>query len=234
MHEHEQQGTGPRPKGDSMRRRVEALTIAAVSLGALALALLGTATASAAVMSSNLVTNGGGEVGQAASDSTQVFAPTGWKTTGQFTAVLYGASGGFPGATVSTAINGGNAFFSGGTAGLSTATQTCSAPSSWSIWVKRGKVKAVLSADLGGYSSQGDQATVTATFLDKSGHKVKSFKVGPVTAADRSSQTTLLLRTATRSIPTATRRIKVVITSTGVNGTYDDGYADNVSLVLKR
>jgi len=131
-----------------MRRKVEALTIAAVSLGALALALLGAATASAAVMSSNLVTNGGGEVGQAASDNTQIFAPMGWKTTGQFTAVLYGASGGFPDATVSTAISGGNAFFAGGSTGLSTATQTRSVPSSWSIWVKRGKVKAVLSADL--------------------------------------------------------------------------------------
>ena len=217
-----------------MLRRVEALTIAAVSLGALALALLGATIASAAVMSSNLVTNGGGEVGQAASDNTQIFAPTGWKTTGEFTALLYGASGGFPDATVSTAISGGNAFFAGGNTDLSTATQTCSVPSSWRKSVKRGKVKAVLSADLGGYASQGDQATVTATFLDKKGHKVKSFKVGPVTTADRSEQTTLLLRTATRSIPTATWKIKVVITSTRVDGTYNDGYADNVSLVLKR
>jgi hypothetical protein len=217
-----------------MRSRLVALTIAAVSLGALALALLGAATASAAVTSHNLITNGGGELGQAASDNTQIYAPTGWKTTGQFTAILYGASGGFPDATVSTPIGGGNAFFAGGNVALSTATQTLSVPSSWRSSVKHGKVKAVLSADLGGYASQGDQATVTAIFLDKKGHKVKSLKVGPVTTAARSSETTLLLRTATRSVPTATRKITVVITSTRVDGTYNDGYADNVSVILKR
>jgi len=47
-------------------------------------------------------------------------------------------------------------------------------------------------------------------------------------------EATLLLRTATRSVPTATRKITVVITSTRVDGTYNDGYADNVSVILKR
>ena len=54
--------------------------------------------------------------------------------------------------------------------------------------MKHGKVKAVLSADLGGYASQGDQATVTAIFLDKKGHKVKSLKVGPVDVYKRQRQ----------------------------------------------
>jgi len=90
------------------------------------------------------------------------------------------------------------------------------------------------SADLGGYGSQADQATVTATFLDKNGHKVKPFKVGPVTSAARTNETALLLRTATCKIPAATRKIKVVITLTRLAGSYNDGYADNVSLLLKR
>ena len=217
-----------------MRRRLATLTTVVLSLGALALALLGAAAASAAVMSPNLVTNGGAEVGQAATDNAQIFAPTGWKTTGQFTAIIYGASGGFPDAAVSAAIGGGKAFFAGGSVALSTATQTISVPSSWSRSVKSGVVKAVLSADLGGYASQTDQATVTATFLDKKGQKAKSFKIGPVTSAARVNETTLLLRTATRSVPTSTRKIMVVISATRVAGSYNDAYADNVSLVLKR
>ena len=90
------------------------------------------------------------------------------------------------------------------------------------------------SADLGGHGSQADQATVTATFLDKKGHTVKSFRVGPVASAARTYETALLLRTATSKIPAATRKIKVVITSTRIAGSYSDGYADNVSLLLKR
>jgi len=148
--------------------------------------------------------------------------------------VLYGAAGGFPDATVSAAIKGGKAFFAGGNAGVSTATQSRAVPSGWSGSVKGGQVKAVLSADLGGFASQADHAVVTAVFLDKSGHSIASFKIGPVSTAARKSQTTLLLRTATRRVPSATRKIKVVVTSTRVDGTYNDGYADNVSLALKR
>ena len=217
-----------------MPRRISVLVFAALSCGALALALAGAAAASSSVTSPNLVINGGAELGQAAADDTQIIAPPGWKTTGEFTAVLYGASGGFPDATVSAVIGGGKAFFAGGNTGLSTATQTRSVPSSWRSWVQRGRVKTVLSADLGGFEGQSDDATVTALFLNKSGKKVKSLRIGPVTPAARNGQTELLPLSATHSIPTATRKIKIVITSTRFNGTYNNGYADNVSLVLKR
>ena len=56
--------------------------------------------------------------------------------------------------------------------------------------------------------------------------------VGPVTAAERGNQTKLLPRSALSTLPVGTRRIQITITSTRVDGTYTDGYADNLTLNL--
>jgi hypothetical protein len=137
-----------------MRTRLGLLACVALSCGALVLALGGEAAGARTVKSANLVKNGGAEVGQAAANSGQIFAPKGWTTTGEFTQIKYGASGGFPTAANSKAVKGGKAFFAGGNVALSTATQTDNVPSSWLSWVQRGRVKAVLSAALGGYGGQ--------------------------------------------------------------------------------
>ena len=216
-----------------MRTRFGLLACAALSCGVLVLALGGEAAVARTVKSANLVTNGGAELGQAAANSGQIFAPQAWTTTGEFTQVLYGASG-FPTAAISKAIKGGKAFFAGGNVALSTATQTDSVPPSWLKQVQRGRVKAVLSADLGGYGGQQDSATVVAHFLDSGGVELKTLLIGPVTVSARSGLTKLLLRTATVAVPAQTQGITIVITSTRVDGQYDDAYVDNVSLVLTR
>ena len=216
-----------------MRTRFGLLACVALSCGVLVLALGGEAAVARTVRSANLVTNGGAELGQAAANSGQIFAPQAWTTTGELTQVLYGASG-FPTAANSKAIKGGKAFFAGGNVALSTATQTDSVPSSWLKQVLRGRVKAVLSADLGGYAGQQDSATVVAHFLDSGGVELKTLQIGPVTVSARSGLTKLLPRTATVAVPVQTLDITIVITSTRVDGQYNDAYVDNVSLVLKR
>ncbi len=216
-----------------MRTRFGLLACVALSCGVLVLALGGEAAVARTVRSANLVTNGGAELGQAAANSGQIFAPQAWTTTGELTQVLYGASG-FPTAANSKAIKGGKAFFAGGNVALSTATQTDSVPSSWLKQVLRGRVKAVLSADLGGYAGQQDSATVVAHFLDSGGVELKTLQIGPVTVSARSGLTKLLPRTATVAVPVQTQDITIVITSTRVDGQYNDAYVDNVSLVLKR
>ena len=216
-----------------MRTRFGLLACVALSCGVLVLALGGEAAVARTVRSANLVTNGGAELGQAAANSGQIFAPQAWTTTGELTQVLYGASG-FPTAANSNAIKGGKAFFAGGNVALSTATQTDSVPSSWLKQVLRGRVKAVLSADLGGYAGQQDSATVVAHFLDSGGVELKTLQIGPVTVSARSGLTKLLPRTATVAVPVQTQDITIVITSTRVDGQYNDAYVDNVSLVLKR
>ena len=69
-------------------------------------------------------------------------------------------------------------------------------------------------------------------FLDAANEVIDTAAIGPVTNADRNSQTGLLLRQETGFVPSGTRSIGVELQMTRLNGTYNDGYADNLSLVL--
>ena len=60
-----------------------------------------------------------------------------------------------------------------------------------------------------------------------------SFPIGPVTAAERGNQTGLLLRGVTAlPVPPNTTRIQLVLTMTRAAGSFNDAYADSLSLVL--
>ena len=193
------------------------------------------ASASAAVpkpiVSGELVRNGGAEAGAAVSDSGTTATPTGWTTTGNFTAVKYGAPGGFPDAAASSAIAGGRQFFAGGpTAAIATASQVVNVPAAFR---KAGlKVTAKLSAALGGYSSQADDASVTATFLDSTGSSLGKLAIKPVSHTQRGDVTKLVAGTRTMALPKGATSVKIVITARPLSGGYIDGYADNVSLHL--
>ena len=188
------------------------------------------APAQASVPAGNLLANPGAEAGPGAPDASTINAPPGWTTTGELTAVKYGASG-FPTSAVSSQIAGGANFFAAGNVATSTGEQLLNVSAAQPEIDARG-VSAALSACLGGFSSQDDNARITTTFLGASGATLGSFEIGPVTAADRGSQTTLIPRNASRAVPASTRSIKVVITGTRLSGLYNDAYADNVSLSL--
>ena len=91
---------------------------------------------------------------------------------------------------------------------------------------------ATLSALIGGYLTQTDSATVTATFLNAASATVGTLQVGPVSPDERQSATTLLSRSASTAVPAGTRSISVRIDATRNEGAYNDGYVDNVSLAL--
>src|SRR5215470_14864933 len=137
-------------------------------MAAAALALLAAAPAHAAIPSGNLVVNGGGEAAPGATDaSTQVAIP-GWTVESTFTTVAYGAPD-FPTASDSGGLGGGANFFAGGPGGaVSAASQTIDV-SGAAPEIDAGKVLATLTALLGGFSSQDDSTTVTATFLNAAG-----------------------------------------------------------------
>jgi hypothetical protein len=194
--------------------------------------------ADAAVPTGNLVQNPGAEVGTGSSDSSTV-SPTpisGWITTTNFTEHVYSASGAFPDPDASSAIGGGTQFFAGGpNAADDNATETARQDVSVSgaaPEIDAGEVAATLSAALGGYSSQEDNASVVATFLNANGNALGKAKVGPVTASDRNGETVLLPRSATVNLPAGTRTIRIAVTAKRLEGTYNDGYADNLSLTL--
>jgi hypothetical protein len=74
--------------------------------------------------------------------------------------------------------------------------------------------------------------TVTATFLDESSISLGMLTIGPVTEPDRDGVTTLLFRSISGGVPEGTRSIEVQMDATRFEGAYDDGYADNLSLVM--
>ena len=155
--------------------------------------------ARAAVPSGNLIVNGGAEVGTGSPDSatTGPVPIPGWTTTPNFTEHTYDPAGSqnFPDANASAAIGGGSQFFAGGPANgagntAETATQTVDV-STGAAEIDAGAVVATLSADLGGFSSQEDQATVAAAFLGAAGQQLGARPSAPsrprIEATPRSS-----------------------------------------------
>jgi hypothetical protein len=88
------------------------------------------------------------------------------------------------------------------------------------------------SAWLGGFSTQTDQALVEIDW--KHGKTVvgTSVTLGPVTEADRGGVTEFLQRTATGTVPSNANHAFVQLSLVKLQGSYNDGYADNLSLTL--
>ena len=126
----------------------------------LAIAVVIAAPAGAAVPSGNLLVNPGAEAGPGAPDDSQAVAPPGWNVESTFTAVQYGASGGFPTAADGAALGGGANFFAGGPGGATSAATQVVDVSAAASEIDAGKVGATLGAALGGYASQTDHGTV--------------------------------------------------------------------------
>lgn len=204
-----------------------ALSIVAKPVGAQ------TPSGTSALFGTNLVVNGYAESDTGAPSNSQIVKPTGWTTTGEFTAVQYGASGGFPDKNSPGPSDRGKNFFGGGNVAKSTAAQTIDL-SSGAQAIDSGGVTYDLTGWLGGYGSQGDNAQVTITFLKAAGTALGAGRIGPVTAANRNNTTGLFKRTATGSVPAHARVARIVITATRLEGTYNDGYSDDVSLLLKQ
>jgi len=203
-----------------------ALVVCALALLAVSLVPIGASGAG-----TNLLTNPGAEDGPGGVDSSGGMPPPGWTVTGDLTTVQYNAAGGFPTSAVSTQIGGGANFFAGGNAAVSTAAQAVDVSAAASS-IDAGTVAATLSGDLGGYADQDDSAMVVATYLNAAGGALGTLTIGPVTEAQRNGQTTLLPQSTDGTVPVGTRSVQVVLTATRVDGSYNDGYADNISLSL--
>jgi hypothetical protein len=179
------------------------------------------------ILDNDLVANNGAEDDPVVSGGADIDISK-WAETGTATAALYGSAG-FPDAPLGGGLN----MFAGGpSAPSSTATQTVTAPPDTVGAIDAGTASATLSALLGGFAGQNDQATVTAFFLDAGGVTLDSFEIGPVTAADRGGVSQLLPRSATAAVPVGTRKVRLRQTFTRFAGTYNDGYSDNVVLTI--
>jgi hypothetical protein len=179
----------------------------------------------------NLIVNGDAEAAVGSTDGSPVATP-GWTSTGEATAVQYGATG-YPGADIPGPTDRGSNFFAGGVQdALSTLTQTIDV-SAWAAAIDAGQVSAVLSGYFGGWEGQADAAVMTATFQSASAAPIGTpISAGDVTPADRGNVTELIQKTTAAVVPAGTRSILITVTMTRQEGTNNDGYCDDLSLVL--
>jgi hypothetical protein len=205
----------------------------AVAVAAIAATIPALAVQAGATTSANLIQNPGAEAGAGSPDGSVVPVPA-WKTHADapFTAVQYGASGGFLTKTDPGPPGRGKNFFAGGPGNaVAVATQTDSL-GPFAAAIDAGAAKYRLSGWLGGWDSQDDHAVVEVDFKDASGAVVGSTKLGPVTAAQRGDVTSLLQQKKSGAVPPGARKASVRVTFTRNEGSYDDGYVDNLSLTI--
>lgn len=180
----------------------------------------------------NLVFNGDAEYNRGFNgNGTQQYA-AGWDDPGPggVTLINYLAGNGFPSPADPGPQNRGSNFFSGGTNAVSTMTQQIDV-SNLATQIDVGNITFNLSAWLGGYSSQSDNANVIAHFLNAANAEIGTAQLAAVTAAERGNVTKLLYRELLGDLPALTRSIRIELTATRGSGE-NDGYADNLSFIL--
>jgi hypothetical protein len=185
-----------------------------------------------AMLGTNLIVNGNAELGHLPAGGRTGVSITGWKTEGRVAVLAYGTPGGFPSANAPGPTGRGRAFFAGGPdSPESTATQTIEVSAAGAI-IDAGRALFDLTTWLGGMAGQNDTATVMLTFRNGTDTSLGHVSLGPVTLTDRNFATKLLERGATGTVPAGTRRIEIQLRMHRADGSFNDGYADNLSLVL--
>jgi tRNA A-37 threonylcarbamoyl transferase component Bud32 len=184
-----------------------------------------------AVFGHNLIKNGDAEANAGATDDTNVVAPQDWVVKDKFSIVKYGSPN-FVGVGDPGPPDRGANFFTGGPGNAqSSASQTIDV-SQGSGGIDSGDKKYTLSGWLGGFAAQGDNATVNVTFQDAGGNTLGTDKIGPVTDVARKDQTGLVKAEQTGTVPKGTRKVVVEIVMLRTEGSYNDGYADGISLTF--
>jgi hypothetical protein len=191
----------------------------------------------AAIPQGNALLNGDGETGAAATDETSHVCPQGWTCDPTFpntTLLRYGTTI-FPTAQESARIGGGNSFFAGGPSNsLSGVRQVVNLGDQPEF--AAGAVKATFGGCLGGLGDQNDSALLQLTFLtqdDPDGNTPSHTfaKSGPK-AAERGNRTALLPVSQTVAVVPTTNSFRFTLSFLREGSGYNDGYADNLSVVF--
>jgi hypothetical protein len=179
-----------------------------------------------------LLRNGGAagsELGQAASDESYVEPPYWVQETDSLGQVAYGTNG-FPLRTDAPPASG-SYFFAGGLEPSSAAEQLVDV-SAVASEVDAGTLEYRISGAFGGFATDDDNASLTVHFLDADSATLLSASIGGFTAADRGNVTKLLPDSDDGLVPIGTRILDIVLTATISAGAYNDGYADDLSVML--
>jgi hypothetical protein len=185
------------------------------------------------VLGTNLVLNGDAEVGAGSTDGSVVAVPD-WSAEGGtlFTAVQYAAvPGNFPALSDPGPADRGVNFFAGGPgASVAVGDQNLDL-TSLSAQINAGQINFAISAWLGGFQDQNDYAAFGVEFFDGPTLLGSDSLEGP-DSGPRGSQTGLLFESDSGTIPVGTTSVDFVLQMFREQGTYNDGYADDLSFVL--
>jgi hypothetical protein len=195
-----------------------------------------------ALPTGNLVQNPGFEEGTGSADGHFVAALPRWRrpdASAGFTAVRYGATGGFPGLGVRDDVGGQTNFAAGGPRDNEKEVDLEQQVdlSTWAAEIDRGGVQARISAYIGGYQNDADSGQVTIELYGAENDQgwtpyYGGDDLGPVTRSDRGGVTKLLRRTTTLAVHTGTRRLKLRLRAFPSGGDYTNVFFDNVSVEL--
>ncbi|MEJ6482357.1 PEP-CTERM sorting domain-containing protein [Nostoc punctiforme UO1] len=200
----------------------------------------------------NLIINGDAEQGQGDPIGNAVgtdipFIP-GWIPTDSFSVLQYGATGfeftnalgnivavsGLPDANSSgPSVRGNNFFFGGADRSSSSASQLIDITDLASV-IDAGQGTYDLSAWLGGYDTDLDNVKFSLNFLNQDGQSLDTTFINSPTPDERSNITGLLFKSTKGFVPISARQINVVLDMNYVRGRVNDGYADNLSLVITK
>jgi hypothetical protein len=210
------------------------LRAAVLGVGMSLAVIAGGTVAAGASTSGNLVINPGAEMGPGSSDGSVVAVPGWTETTGTtFTAVQYGAPGGFPSATSPGPTKRGANFFAGGPNGDSVVAVQTIDLSKFRAAIKAGKASFNLRGYLGGFGSQEDSAFIELDFKNGKGSLIgTSATLGPVTAEQRQDVTGFLQKSTSGGVPKGAHSAFLQLALSRVGGGYNDGYADNLSFTV--
>jgi hypothetical protein len=188
-----------------------------VSLGALAAG------------SGNLIVNGNGESGRCTADWKAVTTVPGWQVVlGNPSLVCYAVAS----FNTPSVAQQGNAFLANGPYGDSVLMQTIDVSSAGAA-IDTGGVSFNLSGWVGGYGAYGGTAVVSASFVDGRGQVLgRPGRLAGVTATQRGLANKFLAETDSGPVPAGTRAVSVQVQFLSGTGSYNVGYADNLSLTL--
>lgn len=179
----------------------------------------------------NSILNPSGESFTGDANGTNIILPNNWTANFSPTVAPY-SSGNATSASHPKPADSGNVYFAGGPGQESSDFFQEIDLTSVGTDIDAGSVDFTLSAFLGGLGNQNDNATLFVNFRDIDHFFVDQRSVGPVSASDRSNANGLLNRSVTDEVPFGARFAQVQIHFERVVPTYNDGYADNVSLVF--
>ena len=192
----------------------------------------GSSSSDSNTLSDNLLSNGDAETHMCTDDWRGQTPVPGWQVIRGAASVLCYTAFGYTNVSLSLPSSGGSsglALFAG--PGIDTAiTQTVNVSAAADA-IDSNSVTATLSGWLGGWRYRPERALLTATFLDEAGQATGNPMV--VMGPSQGWQTALFSQSSTGSVPAGTRSILVTLDLPGSHGSYQNSYADNLSLTLQ-